>query len=196
MSRWPLSRAGSHVRRPISTYDMPVGAAQKDDEVFADTKLNGIRVWYSSFTSVDWLHDAIKDSSRLFRLRSRKSFRGRLRSNLDRTIDWITVTIVGFLTAVVAWLIIRSEQWLFDLKEGRCVQGWWRARRFCPAWEDWAEVFGAKAEGDESRTWLGSSAWATEYIAYSIVAVRPFGEMNRVSSDLSYSYFSLSSLRY
>ncbi|TFY72949.1 hypothetical protein EVG20_g64 [Dentipellis fragilis] len=139
-SSTPYDRASFFSRingqRPISAYDADVlsESRRKTEDVSAsevDTKTNGIRVWYSSFTSIDWLHDAIKDSARVYRLRRRKSLRGRIRNALDRSIGWLIVTIVGFLTAVVAFLIVRSEQWLFDLKDGYCGSGWWKAKRFC-----------------------------------------------------------------
>ena len=58
----------------------------------------------------------IKDSARLLRLRRRRSPRGKARAAADRSIGWIIVTLVGLLTALVAFLIVRSEQLLFDLK--------------------------------------------------------------------------------
>lgn len=41
------------------------------------------------------------------------------------------MSIVGFLTAIIAFGIVRLEQWLFDIKEGRCLDGWHKAKRFC-----------------------------------------------------------------
>ena len=125
-------------QRPISAYDAPL---LKPKGAIPDASpgvgANGIRVWYSSYSSVDWLHDAIKDSVRRFRLRKRRSFRGRLYNRVDRSVGWIIVTIVGFLTAVVAFMIVRSEQWLFDFKNGYCTAGWWKAERFCcPGFDD------------------------------------------------------------
>lgn len=38
---------------------------------------------------------------------------------------------MGFLTAIVAFGIIRLEQWLFDIKGGYCKDGWYKAERFC-----------------------------------------------------------------
>ncbi|KAF9519196.1 hypothetical protein BS47DRAFT_1370811 [Hydnum rufescens UP504] len=93
--------------------------------------INGIRFWYSTFTSIDWLHDAVKDSARVSLLRRRRSLRGRLVNLWDRSLGWIVVTIVGFLTAISAFVIVRLEQWLFDIKEGFCNDGWWKAKRFC-----------------------------------------------------------------
>ena len=173
-------------QRPISAYDAPLlrpeGAAP---DAGPGARTNGIRVWYSSYSSVDWLHDAIKDSVRRFRLRKRKSFRGRLRNRLDRSIGWIIVTLVGFLSAVVAFVIVRSEQWLFDIKNGYCKTGWWRAERFCcpgfddivtpsfvtrsqleacESWRTWADVFAR-----EGTPRLGDDLLA--YLMYAGIAV-------------------------
>ena len=167
--------------RPISTYDL---LHVKDAEADADAKVNGIRVWYSSFTSIDWLHDTIKDSLRFSRLRQRKSLRGRLCLAFDKSLGWIIVTMVGCLTAVVAFFIVRTEQLLFDAKEGYCRLSWWKAKRFCcphfddeeliatrgsrlfkemcPAWRTWADVL--------SRD-RGSEDGALEYVSYTCIAV-------------------------
>ena len=180
--RSPTSIQGPNfLSRPISTYDDPLHA-QDDSEVDADARVNGIRVWYSSFTSIDWLHDAIKDSLRFSRLRRRKSLRGRLCLAFDKSLGWIIVTIVGCLTALVAFLIVRTEQLLFDTKEGYCESSWWKAKRFCcpnfndeelrgvrlskemcPAWRTWADVL--------SRDQQVYQDGALQYVSYTCIAV-------------------------
>ncbi len=176
-------------QRPISAYDasFPPSDGQRgghdlDTEVVVGA--NGIRVWYSSFSSIDWLHDAIKDSMRLYRLRRHKSVRGRMRIAGDRLMGWIIVTIVGFLTAVAAFLIVRSEQWLFDIKYGYCTAGWWKARRFCcpialevrtfalgasretcKAWVTWGDAFTGTGSSELFRLLVGRTT-------YSLSAVR------------------------
>lgn len=195
-SRSPTSfrNSLSYLRsRPVSAYD--TSNFPKEDppgEPDTDVKTNGIRVWYSSFTSIDWLHDAIKDSARQARLRRRKSSRGKLKRHIDRSIGWVIVTIVGFLTAVVAFMIVRSEQWLFDLKEGHCSDAWYRSKRWCcpvvdesskrglrlsflttdeetcPAWKPWAEVFGPIVNDSK---WIMFEAEMVEYIAWTTIAV-------------------------
>lgn len=172
-----------HGQRPISAYDAPLGSRDGTDTDL-DAKINGIRVWYTSFSSIDWLHDAIKDSVRFSRLRKRKSNRARIRLVFDKSLGWIIVTIVGFLTAVVAFLIIRSEQWLFDLKEGYCGSRWYYAKRFCcplvdggemrhiaksfedmcPAWITWSQNFFWKRGGYQEEIF--------DYILYTCIAVR------------------------
>ena len=194
--------------RPVSAYDRSAFDAKQDpDDANNDVKTNGIRVWYSSFTSVDWLHDAIKDSARRSRLRKHRSLRGKAHRQVDRSVGWVIVSIVGFLTAVVAFLIVRGEQLLFDLKEGYCVRGWYKAKRFCcpsvdtsavpPAfvtmfaqeapcedWRTWAEVFMPRVDGSG---WLPLEAEMVEYLSYTIIAVRPshFSRVFRSSSDIA-----------
>jgi chloride channel 3/4/5 len=179
-------------KRPISAYDKTNYAEDQESAPEGDLKTNGIRVWYSSFTSIDWLHDNIKDSARQARLRRRKSLRGRFQRLLDRSIGWLVVTIVGFFTAIIAFLVTRSEQWLFDFKEGYCGPAWYKSRRFCcpatkdssfslrPAlmsasqeatcsdWRSWSEVFGPTVD---SKPWLMFQSEMIEYISYVVIAV-------------------------
>jgi chloride channel 3/4/5 len=176
-------------QRTISAYDAPFPSlvrpsGEPDLDAESVVRMNGIRVWYSSFSSIDWLHDSIKDSMRMYRLRRHKSVRGRMNNAADRLMGWIVVTIVGFLTAIAAFLIVRSEQWLFDIKYGYCAAGWWKARRFCcpamadartfalgassetcGAWLSWGEVFMDTRASQLSRTLVGRAA-------YSLTAVR------------------------
>lgn len=169
--------------RPASVYDAPLKDCASAD-ADADARVNGIRVWYSSFTSIDWLHDAIKDSARFARLRKRRSLRSRIRLLLDRGLGWLIVTLVGFLTAVVAFLVISSEQWLFDLKEGYCRTAWWKAKRSCcftpgggnytpsiwlggakescSAWQTWSEVVSPQGRTVEL---------AVKYLSHTSIAV-------------------------
>ncbi|OCH93772.1 hypothetical protein OBBRIDRAFT_748976 [Obba rivulosa] len=194
--RSPLSFRDSYftAQRPISAYDTPVVEDNTDASgTEYDARMNGIRVWYSSFTSIDWLHDAIKDSVRRSRLRRGKSKRARVRRQLDRSVGWIIVSLVGFFTAVSAFLIVRSEQWLFDLKDGYCHEGWWKAKRFCcpesvdgaltallplsvlpvedpcSAWRTWSDVFGPLVE--KSGKWTNLEADIVEYVAYTAIAL-------------------------
>ncbi|KAG7098607.1 hypothetical protein E1B28_000530 [Marasmius oreades] len=169
--------------RPISAYDAPLDSRNDDMSAHLDAKINGIRVWYSSFTSIDWLHDAIKDSTRFSKLRRGKSWRSRLRLAFDKSLGWIIVTVVGFLTAIIAFLVVRSEQLLFDFKEGYCTRGWYLARRFCcPQADEVAAVFSSKATQDVCLSWR---TWSEvlkrkdgeagseflEYISYTAIAL-------------------------
>ncbi|KAG6820745.1 hypothetical protein H0H93_012391 [Arthromyces matolae] len=162
------------IERPISAYDAPL---QYKGETDADTKVNGIRVWYSSFSSIDWLHDAIKDSARFSRLRNRKSFRSRLRLAIDKSLGWLVVTIVGFLSAIVAFLVVRSETFLFDIKEGYCHGSWWKAKRYCCPVLDYSDLTPRIHEVTENcprwKSWIdilspGGDGLAAKFTGYAI----------------------------
>jgi len=129
-------------------------------------------------------------------LRRRKSLRGRAKNALDRATGWFIVTIVGLLAAITAFTIVRLEQWLFDLKEGYCTEGIFRAKRFCcpmsvegrgveepcDAWETWAEFLGAEERLPKSWDVEG---WLVEYLSYIIVAVRIFTPYLTINAYLS-----------
>lgn len=83
-----LSRASSTsifrtFRRPKSAYDRVLELGASDD---TNAYINGIRFYYSTYTSIDWLHDSIKDSMRVLHLRRRRSLRGRIATLLDRSL--------------------------------------------------------------------------------------------------------------
>lgn len=130
----------------------------------------GIRQWYDNYTSIDWLHDSIKNQRRLQRLRSskRNGWSGFLANSVDGSqgkkddrlsfidsansfltafdshhLGWILVSVIGALTALVAYAIISSEMLLFDLKSGYCEYNWRLAKRFCrsSSWRTWGQLY-------------------------------------------------------
>nr|XP_018261404.1 voltage-gated chloride channel [Kwoniella dejecticola CBS 10117]OBR83562.1 voltage-gated chloride channel [Kwoniella dejecticola CBS 10117] len=201
----PQSPTGSvmrRIKRTASTIGMGFGRPDNydddasrgkvdDDEMLEDDegeRANGTRVWYSSYVTIDWIHDAIKDSSRVRRLRhaAHRSIRGKLANSWDRFQGWLVVTIIGILSAVIAFFIIRTEMALFDLKEGFCGSSWGTAKRFCCAphhpsgggdagdedncgdWIEWGEFFAPHQKGGPQGQWIWGGP---EFIAYGVVAV-------------------------
>jgi len=166
------------------TYDDESEYDPFDDYDNDGKRANGTRVWYSSYVTIDWLHDAIKESSRIRRVRhlARRSFRGAVMNAWDRFQGWLVVTLVGVFTALVAFCIIRAEMSFFDLKEGFCGSSWGKAKRFCCApvtppggagktdecedWIEWGQYF---ADGDVDPD---ASFWSEpEFIAYFLIAL-------------------------
>jgi len=82
------------------------------------------RVWYDQFTSTDWVHDIIADSHRVKALRSRKDFWGRVWVLFDGAQGWILSALVGFIVAVLAYVVDVTEATVFDFKDGYCARGW------------------------------------------------------------------------
>jgi chloride channel 3/4/5 len=91
---------------------------------------------------------------------------------------------VGIISAVIAFLIIRAEMALFDLKEGFCTTSWGTAKRFCCAphhrrlpdagdgeeicgdWIEWGDFFQRNEIGGYGSMWGGP-----EFLSYGLVAV-------------------------
>lgn len=92
---------------------------------------NGIRLRYESYSTIDWLHELIKESVRRKKLSQIDGWLGKLYRVWDRSQAWVLVTLVGICTALVADRIVSSEMWLYDLKEGYCANGWRTPKRFC-----------------------------------------------------------------
>ncbi|KAA1116815.1 hypothetical protein PGTUg99_021891 [Puccinia graminis f. sp. tritici] len=92
---------------------------------------NGIRVWYESYCTIDWLHELIKESIRRKKLAQLPGWLGTFSRTWDKSQAWVLVTLVGICTAFVADQIVSTEMWLFELKEGYCANGWRTPKRFC-----------------------------------------------------------------
>ena len=98
--------------------------------------------------------------------------------------DILTLLPLGIIAAVIAFLIIRAEMALFDVKEGFCSTSWGTAKRFCCAphhrgragagekacgdWVDWGEFFNPRETNGPEGAWIWGGS---EFVAYSIVAV-------------------------
>ena len=104
-------------------------------------------------------------------------------------------------------MIVRSEQLLFDIKEGYCSKGWYKAKRFCcpqydeseyilsrftpfpqsqgescTSWRSWSEVFGLVADGSK---WIDFEDEVFEYIAYAILAVSTVNNLYDPATSLT-----------
>ena len=83
------------------------------------------RVWYDQFTSTDWVHDSIADAYRVKALRNRKDFWGRVYNLFDGAQGWILSALVGFVIAVIAYVVDVTEAAAFDYKYGYCSIKWY-----------------------------------------------------------------------
>ncbi len=125
--------------------------ASKDET--AATAYAGDGLPYNDYTTIDWLHDLVKDSVRRNEVESR--FRGGIRARIDAWWDltqgWVAAFAVGILTAGVAFAVDVSVETVADWKEGRCAESIWMNRRACCAldagqcnrWLPWASGFGS-----------------------------------------------------
>lgn len=132
------------------------------------------RLWYDQFTSIDWVHDSIKDAIRLRELRARKDVRGRMLAMFDSAQGWILAAVIGCITAAVAYLVDVSEGALFDIKVGFCTARPFRSRKACCAdehtcdrWKTWSQLLGVSETSNESVDYVFYILWC---VALSMAA--------------------------
>lgn len=117
VSDW-MSGGGTPRRPDDKAMEHQAGYDAEFREELAGQAGVGMRVWYDTFTSIDWLHDAVKEDWRRKRLQGKKGIRGKAALAWDRSQGWVIVTLIGLITALAAGAIVNMEMWLFDLKEG------------------------------------------------------------------------------
>ncbi|KAK9476328.1 chloride channel [Lipomyces japonicus] len=110
------------------------------------------RFWYDDFTTIDWVHDYIKESFRVKRLRDIHGLRGRFVRARDAMQGWLLISVIGSSIAGVAYLIDFAEQRIFDWRSGYCATNWLDPKRTCcanqatdeqtcAAWLEWRLLF-------------------------------------------------------
>ncbi|KAJ9123318.1 hypothetical protein QFC22_001517 [Naganishia vaughanmartiniae] len=145
---------------------------RRDIEVPQD----GIRVWYSSYDTIDWLHDQIKDSRRVKRLRDRANthgLRGKIVNAADRATGWLVVSLIGIMTALMAYGVIRTETFFFGFKTGYCSSRVFATREQCGhgGWVAWRSIFSSTGDAytrDRSGLFAGWKAF-TMYTAIALI---------------------------
>lgn len=138
----------------------------------------------------------IKESSRVRKLRhnAHRSLRGALANFWDRCQGWVAVTLIGksisrdalmsgVISAVVAFLVIRTQEALFEAKEGFCSNSWGTSKRFCCAphhgppgsgpevcedWVEWGEFFNPDDKNGPAWDWVYGKA---EFMTFITMAV-------------------------
>nr|POE47862.1 isoform 4 of h(+)/cl(-) exchange transporter 3 [Quercus suber] len=101
-----------------------------EEQKLADSSV-GERLPYNDYTTIDWLHDLVKDSYRLRFIHDRRGFRYKLVSLLDEASGWLAVAIIGTLTACVAFLVDVAEATVSDWKLGYCARNPLLTREAC-----------------------------------------------------------------
>ncbi|OZJ04144.1 hypothetical protein BZG36_02843 [Bifiguratus adelaidae] len=136
-------------RRPFNLWRRRSGLYDDNTQDIVNES-TGVRLWYENYSSIDWIHDYIKERVRLRKLRAKKGVRGRLMNLWDASQAWILVFIIGVITACIAAAVNIVQEWASDLKEGYCRTSWQWNRQFCcwaraehepcPEWVPWSET--------------------------------------------------------
>ncbi|PVU84601.1 hypothetical protein BB559_007536 [Furculomyces boomerangus] len=103
-------------------------------------KKTGERLWYESYTTIDWLEDAQKEQSRLRTL----SKKDKWYSFIDKLEDWSMPIIVGILCGITAGFISQWTELLSGFKVGYCKGNWKLEKHLCKNnWTTWKDALGS-----------------------------------------------------
>lgn len=119
----------------------------------------GERLPYNDYTTIDWLHDLVKDSYRYRMVHAGKGLRSKLIATFDRCSGWVAVAVVGTLTACVAFVVDVAEATVSDWKLGYCKRNPLLNREACC--EDKTPLLGPTSKlGTDCR---GFHEWSNNY---------------------------------
>ncbi|KAF2856235.1 chloride channel-like protein 3 [Plenodomus tracheiphilus IPT5] len=122
----------------------------------------GERLPYNDYTTIDWLHDLVKDSYRFRTIQSQRGIRCTLLALFDAGSGWLAVVLIGALTACVAFVVDVAVATVSDWKGGYCSNNIFRNREACCASEVkpymWRKsgLDGGFAGCKEWHVWVGS----------------------------------------
>ncbi|KAJ2285759.1 hypothetical protein IW141_005649, partial [Coemansia sp. RSA 355] len=95
-------------------------------------KGKGIRAWYTSYTTIDWLHDDIREQARLRTLRAIGGTKGWWLNHVwDPVQGWLLVVLVGLLCGLFAGFISEWTELLAGWKTGYCRADWRLSQTIC-----------------------------------------------------------------
>ncbi|KAJ4354829.1 hypothetical protein N0V95_003514 [Ascochyta clinopodiicola] len=163
----------------------------KEEQQLVDSAV-GERLPYNDYTTIDWLHDLVKDSYRIRQLNSLSGLRYKILSLLDACSGWIAVVIIGALTAVIAFLVDIAVATVADWKTGYCSTNPWKSRENCCSQDSptvsmsrlysFTEDGGAAATCDEWHAW--SDDYARSFAIYVALAL-VFGTISSSATMLT-----------
>ncbi|KAI8604775.1 clc channel [Dissophora ornata] len=172
---------------------------------------NGIRIWYHNYTTIDWIHDFVKERVRLRHLRSQGGIRGMLKNRADSMKGWILVLLTGVITACLAAFIDVSSWWLGDLRMGYCTTSFWWSQYFCcwgsssckwpteqielcsftcpdpcPEWVSWSKALSTDSlsahVSNDTFDWIVYCCFGTLFAAVCVVMVTSDGTVSQQRS--------------
>ncbi|KAG9186605.1 hypothetical protein G6011_09713 [Alternaria panax] len=116
----------------------------KEEQQLAGSTI-GERLPYNDYTTIDWLHDLVKDSYRFRHIQSRRGIRYKTLALFDACSGWVAVVVIGALTACVAFLVDVAVATVSDWKVGYCEGRPFRNREACVdgngRWHAWTDDY-------------------------------------------------------
>ncbi|ORX82091.1 hypothetical protein K493DRAFT_241238 [Basidiobolus meristosporus CBS 931.73] len=143
------------------------------------TEKNGLRVWYEDYSSIDWIHDMVKNTARQRQLKSIKGIRGKLLNVWEHAQMWLLVGVVGALCGSLAAMISFAEGFFSDLKLGYCKKNVFHKQTFCcwdspgqagcADWVNWRDI-DILHRSTTTRGWVAFIAYIGFAVLWGLIA--------------------------
>ncbi|RDI76790.1 hypothetical protein Vi05172_g13214 [Venturia inaequalis] len=124
------NRRLSAVQLDSRAQSIRTSALTKEEDMLKGSTV-GERLAYNDYTTIDCLHDLVKDSYRWRAVHVDKGIRSYIYSSFDSCQSWIAVAIMGFCTAFVAWIVDVAAATASDWKFGYCKANPLLSRELC-----------------------------------------------------------------
>ncbi|KAL9101700.1 MAG: hypothetical protein Q9163_003065 [Psora crenata] len=142
----------SAIRQEDEASSIVASYVTKDEHAIA-TATVGERLPYNDYTTIDWLHDLVKDSCHYRSIHSRKGLRYVFLSTFDSCSGWIAVALIGILTACVAFLVDVAEATVSDWKFGYCASNPFANRENCCTNRTLLATQGISIQEEKCKEW-------------------------------------------
>ncbi|KAK8174745.1 chloride channel-like protein 3 [Phyllosticta citribraziliensis] len=116
------NRSEDDIRHYEPSESLASSAVTKEEQQLMSSSPVGERLPYNDYTTIDWLHDLVKESYRYRRLHSHKGLRYAVAAAFDSCSGWIAAAIIGTLTACAAFVVDVAEATVSDWKLGYCTR--------------------------------------------------------------------------
>ncbi|KAB5525568.1 Cl channel CLC-3 [Coniochaeta sp. 2T2.1] len=140
----------------------------KDERALQHSTPLGERLPYNDYTTIDWLHNLVKDSvrTRTIRAGGGRGIRSRVAQWWDMAQGWVAAALIGLLTACIAFVVDVSVATVADWKEGYCRRGVWLNRRGCCGAGEVDVLGGCEDWRPWAKTWTGAYG---VYVRFAII---------------------------
>ncbi|KAL8785216.1 MAG: hypothetical protein Q9213_003485 [Squamulea squamosa] len=130
LPRLAYDRRFSAVQQEADAESVLSAHVSKEEQLLVSTSV-GERLPYNDYTTIDWLHDLVKDSFRSRIIHAQPGIRGGLASAFESGQGWIAAALIGILTACVAFCVDVAEATVNDWKFGYCSSNIFSNRENC-----------------------------------------------------------------
>ncbi|KAI9343982.1 chloride channel [Obelidium mucronatum] len=98
-----------------------------------NSQRNGLRDWYPDYSSIDWIHDSLKERIRIRALRALGGLSGAWENAMDSLQGWFLLFITGLTIGAIASAIDVGESLLLTWRDGFCSAHIWTTKERCCA---------------------------------------------------------------